>query len=753
MPEGSSTGAANSGNNRRRHRRNRKGGGASSDAGGEAQKTVNNTSTSGGRGSSKPNRRRGTGGGGRGGRGSSSYSESSRYKATASSPLQLPHVKITIRNIILDNGNSNSNKHSSINEMIQSVKSFLDGTFPSSKVAGDGTVETDAYMLAWQAEREEFDNAKLMFSEETSNSVPAATSNSENATASGTATSSPSSTATRAFSSGWLYEEKPLTLPSNRESLLPTTDSIVTNLMSNQTEKKIQDTSKIDWVVDSAMAQMMQESGKQYLHYVGGRIILEEESAIDAGLAERVANEREKLAKAAKKIAEESATNTDENGESGEQSNVDAKNEDKEVATTEVEEVTQGMDKLSTSDNKAPSVKQDLNNVPAIRIRILSVTPIKRSKRRGDIGGKVTLAMYPPDPCLLFKEVCRDAGKMAGDIQFEKMKAKADEDGKKEVEAAEDEKEKAKDDVVEESKSGDEATNDKEGEEAKDDTKTPLPPVVAKKVSQPPQIPYYPLLSPAERSRAVARSRVLMHRTIEAMKIHAAQSSDIPWEVMESESQKTWKSRPHAMVASLMEGKDLSELVAEHDGKEKGDPGAKKGRGGGRGGFDSRADRYDSTIQNSEDYKAFMDSMKDGGVAPSDKDADNKGAKNGDAKSAVSNEKTIEVDEEGRPLSAIVIHMRAKQAEVDKVKAKARAAVDKARAAAKSEKEQKRKERRKKKKEEKRMKSKEEKRTKKKKEKKIGSTNASRPNPINLAGPPPGATLLKKDIPTSGFGA
>lgn len=245
-----------------------------------------------------------------------------------------------------------------------------------------------------------------------------------------------------------------------------------------------------------------------------------------------------------------------------------------------------------------------------------------------------------------------------------------------------------------------------------------------------------------------------MHRTIEAMKIHAAQSSDIPWEVMESESQKTWKSRPHAMVASLMEGKDLSELVAEHDGKEKGDPGAKKGRGGGRGGFDSRADRYDSTIQNSEDYKAFMDSLKDGGVAPSDKDADNKGAKNGDAKSAVSNEKTIEVDEEGRPLSAIVIHMRAKQAEVDKVKAKARAAVDKARAAAKSEKEQKRKERRKKKKEEKRMKLKEEKRTKKKKKEKIGSTNA-RPNPINLAGPPPGATLLKKKdmIPTSGFGA
>ena len=56
-------------------------------------------------------------------------------------------------------------KNTSINEIVSSVRTFLEGTFPSSKVAGDGTVETDAYMLAWQAEKEEFDGAKAMFIE------------------------------------------------------------------------------------------------------------------------------------------------------------------------------------------------------------------------------------------------------------------------------------------------------------------------------------------------------------------------------------------------------------------------------------------------------------------------------------------------------------------------------------------------------------------------------------------------------------
>merc|ERR1719203_2078354 len=121
--------------------------------------------------------------------------------------------------------------------------------------------------MAWQAEREEFDMAKGMFAD----AAAAATSGG------GAGTGGPASSSTsHAFSSGWVYEEKPISLPSNRESLLPNSQQVVTKFMNNQTDKKVSQTSNVNWVVDTAMSQMMQECGKKYLNFVGGRISLEE---------------------------------------------------------------------------------------------------------------------------------------------------------------------------------------------------------------------------------------------------------------------------------------------------------------------------------------------------------------------------------------------------------------------------------------------------------------------------------------------
>ena len=166
------------GGGRRRNRKKGRGGsGASGSANGPSlggNNSATNASSSGsgptsttsasgrGGGGGRPRSKR-SGGRGRGS-GSSGGAEAARYKPSATSPLQLPHVKVTIRNI------TDSTKHSSINDILSSVKTFLDGAFPSSKVVGDGTVETDPYMLAWRAEKEEFDNAKSMFAELASSS-------------------------------------------------------------------------------------------------------------------------------------------------------------------------------------------------------------------------------------------------------------------------------------------------------------------------------------------------------------------------------------------------------------------------------------------------------------------------------------------------------------------------------------------------------------------------------------------------------
>jgi hypothetical protein len=158
-----------------------------------------------------------------------------------------------------------------------------------------------------------------------------------------------------------------------------------------------------------------------------------------------------------------------------------------------------------------------------------------------------------------------------------------------------------------------------------------------------------------------------------------------------------------------MDGEPLSNLVAEHDGAKSAGGIFKSGRG--RGGEDSRADRYDSTIENSDDYKAYIESLQNGSAPPIEKGTEVK--KIGDNKSVSATKEPPAVDEEGRPLSAIVMHLRAKQAEVDKAKAEAEAARAKARAAAAAAKEKTRMEKLKSKKDSSRNRKKEVVRTKK----------------------------------------
>ncbi|KAL3807939.1 hypothetical protein ACHAXA_009305 [Cyclostephanos tholiformis] len=683
--------------------------------GGGGSTTATSSAAGRGGGNKGGGRRRGGGGGGRG-PDSGGGNLSSRYKPSAISPLQLPHVKVTLRNI------GDATKHSTIEGILNSVRKFLEGAFPSScTAAGDGTVESDAYTMAWKLEREKFDAAKSMFAE------AAVANNTSSDVGTGVAPSSLSTSTSRAFSHRWVYEEKPTELPSDRTSLLPSSSDIVTNFMSNNTEKKLPDSSNITSIVDSVMSQMMQQCGKQYLHYVGGRVILDEESAVEVSLAEMVIRERKVLADDTNATVNErksdnatGITGTIDKPAAGAVDDTTAKLDE----TSSVAAATRGLEKLSVHNKpNVAELQQSLCNYsPAVRVRILSVSPVKKSKRRGEIGGKVELALYPPDPCLLFKEACREVGKMVVEKYLERTISVNESTGE--------EKEKA---IM-----------------VADGSNCSKPSSAAKKVE--PQIPYYPLLSPSERSRAVARSRVLVDRTIEAMKLHAAQvkknTSNFCWEVLESPSQKTWKGRPCSMVRSLMDGETLGNLVAEYYGA--------KSAGGTDvgGGEDSRADRYDSTIENSDDYKAFIESLQNGHAPPIERGAEPKQVM--ENKSVSVSKEPPPVDEEGRPLSAIVIHLRAKQAEVDKAKADADAARAKARAARDAAAEKTRKDKLKSKKDSVRKRKKEEvSRTKKPSStapsirgSSVGGGNGGSGRGSKSIGgssmPPPGAMLLKK---------
>jgi hypothetical protein len=207
------------------------------------------------------------------------------------------------------------------------------------------------------------------------------------------------------------------------------------------------------------------------------------------------------------------------------------------------------------------------------------------------------------------------------------------------------------------------------------------------------------------------------------MKIHAKSmntrdNDNRPWEVFESPSQKTWKQGQNPMIGSLMAGTSLQDALVEHE-KSK----SSVGSGGtankkGRGGFKSREDRYDSTIENSEDYKSFMEHwLKDGAYPTNDV--------NGSMKKETD---PIAVDEEGRPLAAIVMDIRKKKDEEAKKNAEAKAAASRARDAARSAQDAlKKKEKAKKKKEKDRIR-----RNERKKKAKAAASGAPRAQPTLL---------------------
>jgi hypothetical protein len=339
----------------------------------------------------------------------------------------------------------------------------------------------------------------------------------------------------------------------------------------------------------------------------------------------------------------------------------DGKKEEKSENDTKpssVETVTKDMSRLSTSDtnNKKSNSKNSIHT-PAIRVRILSVTPVKKSKRRGEIGAKVQLVLYPPDPCVLFQELCRDAGKLVAEKH---SLANGANDAVNESTTNVEESKKDEADAME----TDKPTEEKNGVSSEGDKAKTAPPI----------IPNFPLLSSSERSRALARSRILINRTIEAMKLSAKSMNtrgidNNPWDIFESPSQKTWKSRQNPMIGSLLAGTSLQDVIAEHDKAKANAAATKKGRGG----FKSREDRYDSTIENSEDYKTFMEHWQNNGSYPTNSPGD-----------GMKKEEPVAVDEEGRPLSAIVMDIRKKKDEEAKKKADAKAAAAKAREATRS---------------------------------------------------------------------
>lgn len=541
----------------------------------------------------------GRGGGKRGNawrrEGSGRRHATSRFKSDATSPLLLPHVKVTLRNI------NDVAKHQTIENIITSVRKFLVGAFPSSHL--DGTVESDAYAMTLVLERDEFDAAKSIFAE--AMSVNSASGDGSM----GTATAS-------AFSYGWIHEDKPAELSSDRASLPLHTNDIVTNFMASIADNNVTDSSNINWVVDTAVSQMMQQCGKQYLNFVGGRVILDEISSDGLILAERVKREKEELAGGTKVHT--------------------SKGSEEIGLCVPADEQT-----INTADDFFVNMVERMNNyLPAVCVRILSVTPVKKCKRRGEIGGEVQLALHPPDPCLLFKEVCRDAGKMALK-KIISMKCCAVPGGEEHAMDAE---------IFDFSNMSS-----------------------ANKVH--PQVPYYPLLSPSERSRAVTRSLVLVNRIIQTMKFHAASLKRDEfhsfWEVTESLSQKTWKGH-NTSGKALCGAHPVFGVTPDRD---------------------LRFDRFDSTIENSNDYKAYVESLNNGSILPVEKVVTGNKSWVSKAASASNTVAPPAVDTEGRPLSAIVVYMRAKHAEIDKVKTEIVDAREKARKAAVAAKEKTRKDR------------------------------------------------------------
>lgn len=493
---------------------------------------------------------------------------------------------------------------------------------------------------------------------------------------------------------GWAYNNDDDT-PAQLPSVDAIANSVQRDWLDGDDEKKKQlqqqqQQCDIGAIVNAAMSTMMNECGKHYLSRVGGKVYLDRESVIVATLDEQIES-------VTKKMAASEATTTENGDATNEGTSGSAADENKEGAGSE-EVDNDAMDKLTIQMKELTT--QENTEEESIRIRILSVCPVKKSKRRGDIGARIELVLYPPDPCVLYKEVCGEVGQLVLDRFAEKNVGK--EEG--EVKA---------DNTQDDDTANKEATGKPQSQQSTSTTRT--------------TVPNFPRLSPAERSRAIARSRILMDRTISAMKIYASSNTEYAsWEIFESSSQKTWKSPSCDIVPELMNGVPLRTLLSDRTNE------------GTKPNTKARGDRFDSTIENSQDYKSFMESYSTNGTAiPTT------------TTTVAPPEKSQKTDEEGRPLSAIVQHLQNKREEEARIKKEAAAAASRARAKASAEaareKARKRELENKTKKAKARMKREEERR------KKVGATNEGGGGVGSGGGGAP--VLLKKggSLPVSGF--
>ena len=153
------------------------------------------------------------------------------------------------------------------------------------------------------------------------------------------------------------------------------------------------------------------------------------------------------------------------------------------------------------------------------------------------------------------------------------------------------------------------------------------------------------------------------------------------WDIDESPSQKAWRPRNHGPAVERLEAaggtaekeKALRELVgavAASGGADAGDgsDGSAAPGAGTRRGFygDPRSDRHDSTIGTTEDYVSFLEWRSGDRSAPyagTGAGGRRRGAEKEEGVRDDAPARPEELDEEGRPLSALVLYFRARNAE------------------------------------------------------------------------------------------
>eukprot|EP00563_Minutocellus_polymorphus_P010974 CAMPEP_0181065310 /NCGR_PEP_ID=MMETSP1070-20121207/24672_1 /TAXON_ID=265543 /ORGANISM="Minutocellus polymorphus, Strain NH13" /LENGTH=649 /DNA_ID=CAMNT_0023145695 /DNA_START=142 /DNA_END=2091 /DNA_ORIENTATION=+ len=202
------------------------------------------------------------------------------------------------------------------------------------------------------------------------------------------------------------------------------------------------------------------------------------------------------------------------------------------VGCTPIEDNTKQADD-GNGGSKPPAMEKEPTDRDAISVRIVSVTPPKKTRRRGEVGGTAYLVLTPPMPGWVRE-------KMEGDVAGSDGITAADDNG---------------------------------------DSLPSLPPAAASVA-----------ITPADRSRAVAQSRLHLRLALEVLSAVAeadAKSSQTYGlsAVVPAPAQRAWKDRDPTRVAVL------PDLGVERWKRP----------------LPSVDRRYDSTLERSADYKEFLE--------------------------------------------------------------------------------------------------------------------------------------------------